>query len=512
MGFILMSGISQKFTEEQVRALIFSLNLIGEKNSGYIPVNSLNDASEIIAYISGFDSWKQLRNSLRKDSVATDNYNYIAHPKSINNFKLLEQAKKATQTVIEVNIESFNILENKLKLPKLKFLHDTNYDVTKIEQMATGHLIVGSMFDPNLKYEKLYHLNPQNTLCISNSPNFFDNICQQAYKRQKHLIDFSHVHHNMSESNNHPFVKLDPLNEVYCSDHFDLLFQLDFDNSHGFDLLWSLLIKNHCQSNNYMINTNILKDFLSLDFLTLYAVSLKKNKNPLSSLLEKYLLSLKIKKEENKIIYQQDYVIEHLNNIKNIYLNVIHMEELYNNGTFSYQSHQLIFDFIKRKSICVNTPFIITDYGSHIYSLTLDYCTQQFDNICESQNYKHSNYNSLIINSNPKLFKLESLYNKNYTYHLRINNHFENNLIKLFQQIIFGKINFIETPNKDWLIKFFLFTPDTINIFAMGNQLLRESNEENAFLWKTNDKHPVLAQDSFIIDEIKIYEPEQRIK
>lgn len=506
-----MSGIGQNFTEEQIRALISSLHIIGEKNSGSIPVNSLNEASEITAYISGFKSWKDLRQSLRKKNGTLDNYKHIEHPKHINHFDLLKQAQNSPQMVISFSPEKFEELDKKLKLPKIKFSQDIGFTVKDIEQMATGHLIVGSVFDTELKYEKLFHLNPQNTLCISSSPLFFDNICEQAYLKKKHTIHFSHTPHALL-SHEKDFVKLDPLNEIYCSDHFDVLFELDFDNINGFDLLWSLLVKNHCQTNNYIINTNILKNFLSLDFLTTYAIYIKKNKNPLSRFLDNYLLSLNIKKENTNIIYQKEDVIQHIQNIQNIYKNVMHIEEMYVNGTFAYQSHQLMNDFIKRDCVCVYTPFHFTDYVAYIYNQTLDYCATKFDSICESKNYSHTHYNSLIINSNPKLFNLSCLYNKNYTYHLRINYNFENQIMPFFQQIIFSQIDGLESPNKDWLIKFFLFTPDTINIFALGNKLLREIDTNTAFLWKTNDKHPVLAQDNFIISKINIYNPSQKFQ
>ena len=502
-----MLGSNQNFTEEQIRALIFSLNLIGQKNSGSISVNSLNEASEIIAYIAGFSSWKQLRNSLRKGKESIDNYDYIPHPKHISNQSLINESNQNDTLSIEITFEKLAEIEKKLKLPKLKFSHEYSSDVIDIEQMATGHLIVGSSFDSQLKYEKIYHINPQNTLCTSSNSLFFNSICKQAYKKQKHIIEFTHL----IDTHDKTVVKLDPLNEVYTSENFDKMLQLDFDSHHGFDFLWSLLIKNHCQSNNYIINTTILKNFLSLEFLTLYALTLKKNKNPLSSLLDKYLLSLKIRKEEKRIIYQNNYVIEHLKNINNIYLNILHLEELYNNGTFSYQSHQLINNFINRQSIVVYAPLKLNDYSSYVFSQTLEYCTQQFDIICENKNYSHSHYNTLIINSNPELFKLKDLYLKNYSYHFRMNSNFDD-FISLFQQIIFGKIDFLETPKKEWLMKFFLFTPDTINIFALGNKLLRECDENSAFLWKTNENHPILAHDLFEINEIDIYAPEKKLK
>ena len=504
-----MLGNSQNFTEEQIRALIFALNLIGEKNSGYIPINSLNDASELVAYVSGYESWKQLRVALRKEQKSIEDYNYIEHPKHISNHTNVESAK---DLIIDLNIEKLSDIEKQLKLPKIKFKHDTVEKVVDIEQMATGHLIVGSFFDTQLKYEKIFHLNPQNTLCISNNPSFFDNVCLQAYKIQKHIIDFSHIHHQLAQSQGLEFIKLDPLNEVYSSEHLDKILQLDFDNHNGFDLLFSLLVKDHCQSNNYIINTNILKRFTSLEFLTIYSLTLKKNKSPLSSLLDKYLISLKIKKDQKSIIYLKENVLEHLSNVEKLYLNILHLEELYNNGTFSYQSHQLFNNFVEHKSICVYAPLNIDDYTSFVYSQTLDYCCSQFDTICESKNYTHIHYNTLILNSNPLVFKLKSLYTKNYSYHLRLSNKFENDILNLFQQIVFGQLNSIESPNKEWLIKFFLFTPDTINIFALGNEILRTCDEKTAFLWRTKEVHPILSQDSFEIDEIKIYSPETKIQ
>ena len=109
---------SQNFTEEQIRALIFALNLIGEKNSGYIPINSLNDASELVAYVSGYESWKQLRVALRKEQKSIEDYNYIEHPKHISNHTNVESAK---DLVIDLNIEKLSDIEKQLKLPKIKF-------------------------------------------------------------------------------------------------------------------------------------------------------------------------------------------------------------------------------------------------------------------------------------------------------------------------------------------------------------------------------------------------------
>lgn len=500
-----------KFNEEQVRALISSLKTISEKNSGSISIKSLNEASEIIAYICGFDSWKQLRNSLRKNKDENESYFSKEHPKHINITHLFEAAHRSLKLEIPVTIENIAQLDKDLKLPKSKFNYDYPETVKDIDQMATGYVIAGSMFDSQLKYEKIYHLNPQNTLCVSSSPVFFDNICQQIYKKGKHIIEFSHVHHDFAESLNHPFVKLDPLNEVYISDYFEQLFSLDFEDSNGFDFLWALLVKNHCQTNNFIINTNILKKFLSLEFLSLYSLYLKKSKHALASLLDKYLQGLNIKREDKNIIFSQNDHIQHLFNVEKIYLSVLHLDELYQNGTFSYQSNQLMHQFIDRKSVCVQTPQNPSDFTAYIYDITLNFCASTYDKICENKNYTNNEFNTLIINSNPKLFNYPNLYTKNYSYHFRLNNHFESNLY-LFQQIVFSKLDSLDSPNKDWLMKFILCTPDAYNIFALNNQDLRGLDDNTAFLWKTNDTHPTLAQDVFEINQINIYNPEAKLQ
>lgn len=483
------------FTENQTRALIHSLLYVAQKNSGSVPISNLNESAEVVAYCAGFNSWKEMKKSLRLNNSLTISKNEFTYPSH-----LLDALTELNKPYLEAqnliysasNIKEF---ENKIKLKPYP-LSETKNGVTSNYQSSTGMIIGGSYFNEGLKYEHIYHLNPQNTLCFSERKDFYNAFIQQARNKGKHHIVFSKENKN-EESADYLHLKLDPLNDIYCSEHFDILFSLNYDENSSFEVLWSLLVKDYISRNNFILTSSFLKYSLTLEFLSFYLLYLKKNQNPLTSLLLKYLHSLNVSIKENNISYSLESSKTHLENIKDIQLKVLHIEQLYLDGTFAVSARKNNLSYLKNRiNLLIHVPNIIDDFTAHIYNVTTDEFLTSYEEECEKENYDYLEYQVLVFNSYEELFKDFSIYNKNYSYHIRNSQNFSK-LMETFPQIIFCKNEKNQTPPQDWLIKFYTNTEDLDNIFAFQNHMLHEINTLEAFLWQRTEKHPVTSLDVF---------------
>lgn len=484
------------FTESQTRALISSLHYIAQKNSGSIPVSSLSDSAEIVAYCAGFNSWKDMKQSLRILKSLNIKQTPFEHPE-----KILQTWQNSNKSLLEEDTLIFPVsrikdFEQHIKLKSYPLIEKNN-EVASNYQSSTGLLIGGSYFNENFKYEHIYHLNPQNTICFSERKDFFQAIVEQVKLKGKHHIIFTNDIVDENHNNEYVSLKLDPLNEIYFSDHFDILFSLNYDENSQFDVLWSLMVKDYISKSNANLTPSFLKYSLTLEFLSFYMLYLKKNKNPLLSLLIKYLHNIGVSIKENSISYSQEAIQQHLDIIKDIQLKVIHLEDLYLNGTFAVSKRQSIYSLLKeRTNLKIFVPNEINDFIQHVYNVTMDYSLTQYDCECEKENYDNLEYQVVLLNSYDKLFTEEAIYHKNYSYHIKNAQNFSS-LMENFPQIIFAKNNKTKTPPQDWLIKFYTNTEDVINLFAFQNKMLQELNDLEAYLWQRKEKHPTTSLDVF---------------
>lgn len=490
-----MSDSSLNFTESQIRALISSLFYIGKKNSGSLPISSTTEAAEIVAYCAGFDSWKSLKQSLR---VRNSFFNYspeYSHPDFINVDKITKEYSQAENLIFSTS--KLKDFESKINLRPYALSNNNYNEIAENHQSATGMLIAGEYYNEEYKYDSFFHLNPQNTLCISHDTVFYSKFLKQAKDREKHHVIFSSTTASDNFSEDYKTICLDPLNDVYCSDHFDLLFGLSYEDSSSFDVLWSLIVKDFIIQNSFTLTPSFLKYSLSLEFLCFYLLSLKKNKSPLVSLLGKYLNGLNIQIKENVFSFTPENALKHISKIEDIYLKVLHLEHLYQKGVFATTSRATLLSYFRsRELLVIKTPSEVDSFTSHLFSVTVDYALDEYDKECERKNYKHLNYQILLAHNDPQLFLNPSLYHKNYSYHIRNANSYDS-MMNYFSQILFTKLNSSASPSQDWLIKFYTNTENITNLFAFQNSVLNKMESNEAYLWQKTEKHPVTSLDIF---------------
>jgi len=498
-----MNDNNLKFTENQIRALISSIYYVAKKNTGKITINSMEDASELIAYSCGFDSWKSLRQQLRKENSLFLNYKKVfEYPNDISLQEL--QKKYDNENNLQFSFNTLSLNEKKIKLPK--YPYSSLISIKEIVESSNVPLMIGSFYDKSIKYEQNYQINPQNTLIIEQDNYFISSIIEQTRNKGKSSLILSSKKPPDDLQDTH-VIKLDPLNEIYCSEHFDILFGLNYEDAQSFDVFWSLIIKDFIHQNDFAITTKFLKYSLEIEFLCFYLLHLQKNKHPLASLLARYLNSLKVVIKDQSFIFTKEGAQQHLKNIEEIYLKNAYLEKLYQQGIFSTSLESHLFNHIKNNhNVYVQLPQQIPDFLTHVYDTTLDYTFEQYDQYCGNLNFKKSNYQRLIISDNSKVLQYNSLLNKNYTFIIQKNNTFPNNM-EQYSQILFSHYPLTYSPPPSWLLSFYSKTEQFSNIFAFQNKELQNISTTEGFLWQLREKSPDYSSDVFDLHYLKVFQP-----
>lgn len=493
----------KKFNENQIKALISSLLYIGKKNNGTISVESLEEAAEIVAFSAGFNSFKELKKSLRQESVSLSNninstFN-ISKNHIVDRKELLLLNKKNNLSISEKKS-----LKDKINLPTYPLTDDTEM-VKMINQKDSNLIVVGSIYDEINKCDILQHLNRENTIFVGDNKNFFDLAIEKIIKKN---ITHLHIVDNKSQNEwlNNDYsqvVNIDPLNEIYCSDYFDVLFGLDYTDFNGFDVLWSMIIKDYISSNNYSMSSKFLKYSLTLDFLILYFIDLKDKKNPLSNLLERYFKDLGIElKNYDNINYDSNIIEKHTDKILPIYSKVKIVDDLYNKGVFKVSKRESIINLLKnRKSVQLQFSETNDDYLMHIKDTLVNYLLNTYENVCEKNNYKKENYQLTILVDFKNLINKKHFYKNQYSYIIKYLPDV-NESLNYVEQIVFGKQNDILKFDNNFLVNIYTNTENLINIFAFKNKKLSDLKINESYLWKKDLENKYL--DVFKINLISL--------
>lgn len=463
------------YTESQIRQMVEKISQIAEKNKGFIKINRIEDAASMAAYIAGYSSWQQYR----KDQKKKKSKNEI----SIETNDEKNQIEEDMFSACHIDISSQEILIFKDSLQQLQKYSRLSPDFQENRQIISN-LLIGEKSNKVTKSKEIFSLNIEPTLFMGNDFTFINSVKEQLIEQKQCILEFS----SDKKENSNTF-KLDPLNEIYCSEFFDILFDIQHQNYKDFGFLWSMIIKQITQQYYIKLNVEFLLKTLDLDFLVKFWLLLSHESHFLSNMIGQYFKNLSsINLQTNQVYVSASAQKKHWDNTIYLRKRLELLKEAYKSNIFSYNGQSLLVAFANKKNVQLYLPSKIEPFILKCVNLVMQNCIQVYEKSVAGLNTKY--HQIFIVNKHEDLLKID-IDSEYFVYFCHAYPH-QNFLLSSFSQIIFTKHHVFHDLNPEFIIKFYLNTQDlTENIFAKSGDILLNLNKNEAYLWKTLEKSDI---------------------
>ncbi|NCQ51497.1 hypothetical protein GW796_06305 [archaeon] len=465
-----------EFTESQIKQIIEKSLQTANVNNGVIPIVNIDAAASFAAYIAGFSSWKQYRREKRRESVKYD-YKVEITERIDNNLSMVDISAKGIDSIKY-------LLTSQEKIGLKKELVENKKTIFKIN--------VGKSYNAVTKATDTHYLKLENTCFIGSHYHFLDIAKESLIEQNQCIIEIT--------SNLKGEGKLDPINEIFNSEHLeDFLGNMSQDHK-DFIFIWGLLIKQIGQQYKIKYTVDFLLKSLNLDFIIQFCGLLLKENNFLANMILGYIRSIfDINMNLEKINISKEVNNLHWENIKEMYAKLTSFKDCYVAGIFSYNGCKVLDSMMQKNSINVGIPdklsgFIYDSLGFLLMSAMVSYEKQVFGlNIKE--------YTVFIINKNENI-RPKILLN-NYVCSFNYIHEFRSKELSHYQQVVLSNHKSFIEPELKFIRDFYLNTKEiTYNVFEnLGRELLNLKPTEG-FLWSRNSVD--IKVNHFTISKIKL--------
>lgn len=463
------------FTESQVRQIIEKSHQIASSNNGSIPISNLEDAASLAAYIAGYSSWKQYRKEQKK--LGKLELKSEIQEDEATSFNLLT-IDSSPIAILELKTY-LKSLTNKESKPELKENKQLLY---KIE--------VGQVYNKLTKATQICHLDLENSCFVGDNFKFLGIAQNSLVEQLQTIIEFN--------AGNKQGEKLDPINEIFSGDYLeDFLSQGSQDNK-NFAFIWGLLVKQLFEQYKFKFTAEFLMKTLELEFVMKAWCMLYQEGNFLANMLMGYIKSLpQIKIEPSKIILSKDAQEKHWENIKKIHSQLSVLKEAYDQNIFSYDGLKLIDCMVEKKNADISVSMKAKDFIFNVIDFVIDCASRSYQKHVEGLDAKE--HAVFIINKHEKLNKV--VHANDYVFSFVQLLPYASSQMSNFEQIIFTKHSSFIQPDNEFIIKFYMNTPNVEkNLFANSGEALINLEENYAYLWKKENKEAETG--SFVMHRI----------
>lgn len=497
---------------EDMRQIIKNIFELSKKLSFKIPVTDLQDAANLAAMIYGFNSWKEYKTYLNKESLKIQ----IKNP----NIKIKRQV---FNDIILSELIPFD-------LSQLKDLELSKFLLKETKNKLLPEFLIGNSTNKIMKVREPKAIKQENTF-ITGSPtsginNFFSNHVKWLVNHKQTFVIFgseeqgrifSELKNTLQENKiqiiGKDYITLDPLVELIQSNEAESFFNIKDDKNSSFSFLWLQIVRKIISEHNKKPN---IKDAITLTKLTslLEIYKLWKDSDQLlSSWLYKYLFDYcGIQIENEQYIISSSSMEKHFMISHELSLQLEEINLLYKEGVFTENSSDSLTKSIFNKE----SVFIIKernqcymDILSKMYMIAFTKHTNELKYI-NPQPYKFwslwwegeqwiNEHNALGISKmNEATVKI-----------VYVNSQFNNlqNLLNTSNQIIFLRQN-LEGYSRFWKDKMLCQTNNlSINFWYDNCKVLRELENNECILWQLIDTqcNPEDVNE-YQLDKVELYD------
>jgi hypothetical protein len=512
--------------------LVKKIYELAKKMNRTIKVSTKDDAANLLAYLKGYTSWKEMSFYENKNN---ENQN-----QDLFEIEILE----------EINIPSFNeiswVFNN-------NFVKNLEKEIVFIRENSFHTQCNPIEFSPigtytNLKSNIHVSLANENALIYGmkneNTFEFFQNEVSKLQELQKRSIilginkdkEEHKILINMLKMKKSIFIgkgqktKINPMIDFFSLDMIEDFFTVELNEENIFADIWLNVIRIYKEQLNYKITPFFLRESLKIENLIQLMTGLEKNiqlqMKPLINYINKYLDVTYLKEKQTFIISPLSQE-KHFKQINKIEKRIIDLINLYNDDIFDFENGLSIFDIYKENNaivfLDVEKKYSQTYWNMIINLLNLVIKEQHLyleKNLLPESNYQTPfliwNSSEIIDKYSMKILVENNNYWKTHLYDINPEN---NNIeveaareifIKNLRQVLFLRQNIIKlNPLLESRMK-----EETsfwgVNLFYLSFNELKLLEIDEAILWQYNTNEKVLnGIEDYHLKKIKLNYLEQ---
>ncbi len=450
------------FKKTQIKQTIEKILLVAQKNNGVIPISNINDASNLFAYLEGYTSWQ----AYVKENIQKKNEDLFL---KVLDYSGLDKPKIDKYFQINLNSDIADVLLNQLQeVPKIP----ENKNVDECKDLDKK-IKLGFKYNKITKANDIFFLKKENTTVLGKS-KIKNVILKQMRENNTAFV--------WLDDNKDGSYLLNPIEEIFKTKLIDVILK---DNQSIFEIMWLGILNNINKEMNKDFDIDFLLNSIDLRFIISYLFS-NDQYNINKNLVRKYLNSININFSDLSVTEINDESIR-LHDLSKLRIESLlrNIKLGYDQKIFGEKKEKIINYLNEKKAIKIFVPNVENESIYSIFNSVLNFNFKNYDN--STKNLKKENYGVWFFYENKNIL---------------VNNHFQNIFSLKFttnivdfkkiddEQILFGKLDAFNLPEKDFLIYFYLNTKNMENnIFTEAGKELTLISEEEYYLWQKDNEY-----------------------
>lgn len=484
----------------EIKKMINRVYDLSLKLSGNIKIKDLNSASNLVAIIHGYKSWKEYK---------------------LNNKDIYQDLNLENSIVVEKNNEKYikkEFVSSVFDFNKYKKISQKKYINKENKGLPNGWLIAKKRHDIEKYIESKLLLNEDTVITSDKSKeqyNFYQKQIDFLLENKQSLIIFGN---NIEDIKNNidsfkiigeNRLKLNPLEDLLNSDGLELFFKIDELKDQGtFPWLWLMLIRTIQEMES---NTFTVKDLLELTdlekIINIYH-SLKNNNYYIKKIIENYLFKkCQIIKNDKSYTINENSYKTHYEDSFLLIKKLNELNDLYNKNIFSYSPDISFSDIMNNKDNC----YILENNEIYLEAISLSYIKNYKNYFNSLKNINNNSYYfwTLFWDAEKWISKLTASEYANQETSLimyYINSNINNlslilnkvNQLIMFKQTISGYTEY-------WKDKILYLTEYyNVNLWYGNKKILTELKENEIIFWSSSDKNSNIELKSYKLEKVEL--------